>query len=39
VKPVELLKLAGVFQTNYISAASGAEFHHIVRTCGSDIAV
>ena len=34
------LKLAGVPQTNgTISAASKAEVHHIVGTCGGDIAV
>ena len=34
------LKLAGVPQTNEtISASSMAEVHHIVRTCGGDIAV
>jgi len=31
------LKFAGVSQTyETISAASGAEVHHIVRTCGGD---
>jgi len=34
------LKFDGVPQTRQrISAASGAKVHHIVRTCGGDIAV